>query len=113
MRLIDADALKDRFKLRINWLKKDVHSQYSLGLFHGAEYDAELVDEIPTITVDAVPVVRCRDCKMHYPEDAKHCKHCALTGVPVDGDDFCSYGEQCTDCSCSDDSAGIWLNWMS
>lgn len=60
MRPIDADALKDRFKLRINWLKKDVHSQYSLGLFHGAEYDAELVDEIPTITVDAEPVVHGR-----------------------------------------------------
>ena len=49
MRLIDADALKDRFKLRINWLKKDVHDQYSLGLFHGSEYDAKLIDEIPTI----------------------------------------------------------------
>ena len=33
MRLIDADALKDRFKLRIDWLKKDVHDECSKGLF--------------------------------------------------------------------------------
>lgn len=48
-RLIDANALKDRFKLRINWLEKDAHDQYSLGLFYGAEYDAKLIDEIPTV----------------------------------------------------------------
>lgn len=58
MKLINVNALKDRFKLRINWLEKDVHDQYSLGLFHGAEYDAKLIDEIPT--VDAVEVVHGR-----------------------------------------------------
>jgi hypothetical protein len=49
--LISTKELKDRFYRRIEWLEKDVHDQYSLGLFHGAEYDAKLVDEIPTIDV--------------------------------------------------------------
>ena len=49
MRLIDADALKNRFKLRIDWLEKDVHDEYSKGLYHGAETDVELIDEIPTV----------------------------------------------------------------
>ena len=99
-RLIDANALKDRFKLRINWLEKDVHDQYSLGLFHGAEYDAKLVDEIPT--VDAAEVVRCKDCKhcrMCYPEKqigkeatpGWYCKEHKRYRRP---DDFCSYGER-------------------
>lgn len=55
---IEVNALKDRFKLRTKWLEKDVHDQYSLGLFHGAEYDTKLIDEIPI--VGAVEVVRGR-----------------------------------------------------
>jgi hypothetical protein len=55
---ISVSALKDRFKLRTKWLEKDVHDQYSLGLFHGAEYDTKLIDEI-TI-VGAVEVVHGR-----------------------------------------------------
>ena len=49
MRLIDADVLKERFRKRIAWLKKDVHDQYSLGLYHGAETDIALIDEPPVI----------------------------------------------------------------
>ena len=43
---ISVSELKDRFKRRAKWLEKDVHDQYSLGLFHGAEYDVKLIDEI-------------------------------------------------------------------
>ena len=52
---ISVSELKDRFKRRVKWLEKDVHDPYSQGLFHGAEYDAKLIDEIPV--VDAVEVV--------------------------------------------------------
>ena len=38
-------------------------------------------------------VVRCKDCKMRCPESVCIAKHCTLTGIPVDDDDFCSYGE--------------------
>ena len=47
-----------------------------------------------TPTVDAVEVVRCKNCKMRCPESVCIAKHCTLTGIPVDDDDFCSYGER-------------------
>jgi hypothetical protein len=43
---------------------------------------------------DVVPVVRCKDCKYRCPESISASKHCTLTGIPVDDDDFCSYGER-------------------
>jgi hypothetical protein len=43
---------------------------------------------------DFVEVVRCKDCKMRCPESVCIAKHCTLTGIPVDDDDFCSYGER-------------------
>lgn len=42
----------------------------------------------------AEEVVRCKDCKMRCPESVCIAKHCTLTGIPVDDDDFCSYGER-------------------
>ena len=45
-------------------------------------------------TIDAVPVVRCRDCKHCDPEN-HHCDHNMGTAAPLrrKPDDFCSYGE--------------------
>ena len=51
---IEREALKERFRKRIKWLKKDVHDQYTLGLFHGCEYDADLINEPPA--ADVAPV---------------------------------------------------------
>lgn len=56
-RMIDANALKDRFNLRIKWLEKDKHDDYTTGIWDGCLYDAKLIDEIPT--VDAVEV-KCK-----------------------------------------------------
>lgn len=48
-------------------------------------------------TVDAVEVVRCRDCK-HYDEYTKKCyvfcHDCIEVQLEVDGDHFCSFGER-------------------
>lgn len=49
MRLIDADKLKERFMLRAEWLRKDVHNDYSRGLYEGCETDMDLISEISTI----------------------------------------------------------------
>ena len=57
-RLIDANALNERFDKRIKWLRLDMHDQYSLGLYHGAVTDKNLIGEMPT--VDAVEVVHGR-----------------------------------------------------
>lgn len=77
MRLIDADAL-----------------QISTEFSDDGEYSWDIVPafrirEAPTI--DAVSVVRCRDCIIKYrlgDEDLV----CGRTGVNVDDDDFCSFG---------------------
>ena len=46
-------------------------------------------------TVDAVPVIRCRECKHCDPENY-HCDHPMGTAAPLKRkpDDFCSYGER-------------------
>ena len=56
--LIDSNALNERFDKRIKWLRLDIHDQYSLGLYHGAVTDKDLINEMPII--DAVEVVRGR-----------------------------------------------------
>ena len=67
-------------------------------------YDDGYIDAVERIeewleqnTVDAVEVVRCKDCK-HYMlwEDSDDKKTCAKSiGLMVsDPDDFCSYGEK-------------------
>ena len=55
---IELEALKNRFAKRLDWLKKDIHDEYSLGLHDGCEYDTKLIDEIPA--ADVAPVVHGR-----------------------------------------------------
>ena len=45
-------------------------------------------------TIDAVPVVRCRDCKYHEDTSVTEYEHCCLIGKTVRYNDFCSYGER-------------------
>ena len=56
--------------------------------YHLTNYATLILREAPT--VDAMPVVRCKDCK-HY--DGKW--FCKISGVPSRKPyDFCSYGER-------------------
>lgn len=73
MRLIDADKLE---------------RQEYWGNERCFDYvDAEDIDNAPT--VDAVPVVRCKDCTHLY---GTFCMACGLR--PRKPDDFCSLGER-------------------
>lgn len=48
-------------------------------------------------TVDAVPVVRCRDCKLYKHSDSAVSNElfCEVYGgVQTEPDDFCSYGQR-------------------
>lgn len=54
------------------------------------EFICKLIAEMPTI--DAVEVVRCRDCKWHMD---KFCNNFNVIGF--DNDDFCSMGERKSD----------------
>ena len=55
--------------------------------------DAKQVADAPI--VDAVEVVRCRECK-HCDPETHHCDHHMGTVAPLrrKPDDFCSYGER-------------------
>ena len=83
MRLIDADALG------VGRCSRDVlPADYCAG-WTGM---VRLLEKAPT--VDAVEVVRCRDCK-HYKPDEYECGCDFAGGLPyVKADDFCSYGER-------------------
>lgn len=54
----------------------------------------EAVKSLPSI--DAVPVVRCRECKYYEIHKPKVLENCERNGyiIPMKPDDFCSYGER-------------------
>lgn len=90
MGLIDADAL-----LR--------HKRKMSGADFGGEFwdEAVLASDIKNApTVDAVPVVRCRDCKHYMPQKksahwenrANYCNR--IVTIKTQPYDFCSYGER-------------------
>lgn len=76
MRLIDADALAPKLEGKFN---QDM-ARYAL-------------------TIDAVPVVRCKDCKHYEIHKPKVLENCERNGylIPMKHDDFCSYGERRSD----------------
>ena len=88
-RLIDANAL-------ISYI--DECSQESrFRVYYG--YAENFINAAPT--VDAVPVVRCRECEHHYweqePCHGKTVHYCNLphmSGVEVFKEFFCYYGER-------------------
>ena len=81
MRLIDADAL--------------IKEAYAEGAY--GYVDAKQIADAPT--VDAVEVIRCRECKYHYWEQepchgksVHYCKLPHMRGVEVFKEFFCYYG---------------------
>ena len=91
-RLIDANALMERLKF-----KRKISE---VGLYRGLESAMAQCAKAPT--VDAVEVVRCKDCKYSYDGVANlMCGRCGqningirLGGVSVKAEHFCSYGER-------------------
>lgn len=84
MRLIDADALWEAF-CRSEAIE-DAYGSGVLGII------SDILDDAST--VDAVPLVRCRDCTYYEPyKDGGSGGSCSNTAfwMPVDG--YCSDGE--------------------
>ena len=96
MRPIDADALRETIEY-CHYFGDDGTT------FNASEKEAlmQIIDDAPTI--DAVEVVRCKDCKYAEVYDGYYTQVCCENGV-IGGhgelwnpDDFCSCGERETD----------------
>lgn len=80
MRLVDADVAD-------KWMRQN-----------NAFIDAAILKAIPTI--DAVPVVRCQECKRWYADPDSYGKDdgpkgkCMKSFEDTYSDDFCSYGQR-------------------
>lgn len=84
MRLIDGDKLQE-FPIRANRCDKEHANKHFL---NGIETVLEYAELLPT--VDAVPVVRCKECRWAGGDFV------CYRGVMVQHkpEDFCSYGER-------------------
>ena len=95
MRLIDADVLTEEFKKWLpkegsEWLQCDIHPLENLSV------SAILtIEEQPT--VEAVPVVHCKNCK-HWGTgvagETEHVKCCEYGKYMVGENGYCVYGEK-------------------
>ena len=95
MRLIDADALrKSMFSYYPCVNEHSVKHNYSGDTLMDYEV-ADLIDDCidNATTIDAVPVVRCRDCKHCEFKEFKNAV-CWRRNNLVATEDFCSYGEK-------------------
>ena len=96
MRLIDADRLnKPIYAEEDNITGSGMSYDEICGYNDGIDIAWNKIDQAPTI--DAVPVVRCKDCKFgdwdSEPHDAMVCMR-TKDGFWRSGNDFCSFGER-------------------
>lgn len=111
MRLIDARELRKLFKEEFKRTKKMIDDgQTHLDTLAEGYAEADHLLRFRALTVDAIPVVRCRDCiefeeigkyPMGMPEhpDGESFGYCyywdyeqGMSPNEVDGNAFCSYG---------------------
>lgn len=87
MRPIDADSLKAQLIYFASYMQDNGHSTYAAAIGEAIN----IVDRRQTI--DAVPVVRCGDCRW-YDSAFYACSKC---GVCVNRDFYCADGERSDD----------------
>ena len=95
MRLIDADRAASIENL-------DQYSDLAAAL-GDVQTVRDILSDAPTI--DAVPVVRCRECRHRYTMNCSMYYECSQCGGQWDwttDDDFCSRGEQRVTPTCHD-----------
>ena len=94
-RLVDANevvkailAERDKIPYELISEKPFKHGNSMRG---GIRKALRCIEQAPTI--DAVPVVRCRECKHHHDCDTHFCDALGMD-CPDDSEFFCSYGER-------------------
>ena len=93
MRLIDAETLEQKF---IQVIASNIMAEK----IHGGFACDELLPLIQMAkAVDAVPVVRCKECIFEKKAEvnSKGYRICPASGMEITDDDFCSYGERRAD----------------
>lgn len=90
MRLIDADDLKTKIMIDAPDFMNGGSSITKAFIM------AMLGSRAATPTIDAVPVVRCKDCEHSEPwyGDKSRCFLWHETGIDVFNDGFCNYGKR-------------------
>lgn len=82
MRLIDANEIENLFNAQVERGATDLFDA-----FEDALQDAQ--------AVDAVPVMRCQNCKYYALwADGRAMNHCDKHECTMYDEDFCSYGER-------------------
>ena len=98
MRLIDANevvenivAERDKIPYELSSEKPFNHGNSMRG---GIRKALRCIEQAPT--VDAVPVVRCRECKYRFKNNGHDKSGCPIVDANIwmDDDDFCSHGER-------------------
>lgn len=91
MRLIDADALKEYFEkcLKVESGKDNTKERYA---YMAWLRSVHAIDNAPT--VDAVEVVRCKDCKHRIHDEERCLYYCEMYygQGDVSDDNFCQWG---------------------
>lgn len=95
MRLIDADEALRLFGEEYEETKELIHNgETQLDSLAEGFTEAYHIIKYVVPTVDAVEVVRCKDCKQYKPDEYE-CGCDFAGGLQyVKADDFCSYGER-------------------
>ena len=85
-RLIDADAIIDFIDMDSTW--------DPLETCFSEKAVVDMLESAPT--VDAVEVVRCKDCKYRFKNNGHSRDGCPIVEAKIwmDDDDFCSHGER-------------------
>lgn len=100
MRLIDADTLFDFIQKEKAWKQDTMRCpRYDQGKYDAFYEMLEIIKRQPT--VDAVPVVRCGECKYGWKNGERSCGgtwvstfHCDKRNCDMLTEDFCNYGER-------------------
>ena len=93
MRLIDADAVAES-------INDEIEITAEIGTHEADVCKGGLIMGLAYVntasTIDAVPVVRCADCKCwtEWSNGTGSCSRFALDWIGTDADDFCSMGER-------------------
>mgnify|MGYP001195610829 CR=1 FL=1 len=97
MRLVDVDEALRLFGEEYEKTKELIHNGESqLDSLAEGFTEAHHIIKYVLPTVDAVPVVRCKDCKhlVAVNVNGKGIPTCRVSGMEVAPDEFCSRGEK-------------------